>query len=252
MHKMDSSNTLTCGVCNSPDKVTVTLTIACCAKCRQFFIINMKKRFKWKPCISKCDACRFCRLEKCLKIGLKFSEGYRKNYKPQKYTADEVKDILINGNVEIAKVTENEDRGQPCTVCQKPRSADVKYQSGGSCSSCYGFFQRYKSQQLQACDNKCTLSYECSTMCFSCRYQQCLAVGLKPKVGKRRRRQKLEEEIPAKKPRLTSLTDSQTDSSSGEESDQKFDNESEFKRKRLSIAAVIAEKEHKFMVSYFH
>ena len=149
MHKMDSTNTLTCGVCNSPDKVTVTLTTSSCSKCRQFFIIKMKKRLRWKPCISKCNACRFCRLEKCLKIGLKFSEGYRKNNKPQKYTADELKDILINGNVKTAKVTKNEDHGQPCTVYHKPRSADAKFQSGGSCGPCYGFFQRYKTKNFK-------------------------------------------------------------------------------------------------------
>ena len=62
----------------------------------------------------------------------------------------------------------------------------------------------------------------------------------------------LEDETPAQKPRLTSSIDSQTDSSSGEEIEQKSEAEIESInccKLSLSIAAVIAEKEHKLMVS---
>ena len=141
--KMDSKKTLTCHVCGSSDKVRVTMTAVCCKNCRLFFRVYMNKPRKWEPCNSDCGHCRFCRLKKCLSIGLKFTEGKRKYFKPGNFSEDEVNDILINGNVEIAKVTEHEDRGQPCSVCQRPRSPNAKkevYKPKGSCNLCHKFY----------------------------------------------------------------------------------------------------------------
>ena len=254
---MDTKNMLTCYVCNSLKKVTVTSTAVCCVNCRGFFLTYMKKPRKWEQCNSGCGVCTFCRLKKCLSIGLKFTEGQRKYYKPRKYSEEEVNDILINGNVEIARVTEREDRGQPCSICQRPRSPDARgdeYQSHGSCNLCAYFFRRYQHRQLPVCDKQCMTS---PTMkCYYCRRQRCLAVGFRqrqhPKSScKRRRSRKIDQGIPAKKRRFTSPNSSYADSSSDEEREKKceIDIDSDFKKRRLSIAAVIAEKEHKLMVS---
>ena len=180
---------------------------------------------------------------------------------PRKYSEEEIKDILINGNVEIAKTAECSYHPS-CTVCQKPRDAKlVTHRPQGVCESCYKFHRRNKHQKLKSCPKNCTIDYSCTRMCFHCRYQKCLTVGLGlnswtklQEMTRGKRRRITEEEIPEKKPRFTPSIGSQTDSSSDEESEQKceVDIESEFKRRRLSIAAVIAEKEHKFMVSYFH
>ena len=303
---MEFTNILRCNVCNSTIKVTKTLTIACCVHCRNFFRENMKKRLKWKPCKSNCDACCFCRLKKCLKIGLKYSErGRGGKYIPSSFTDDEIEEILINGNVEIAKVSENRTRG-PCSVCHKQRAVDSMeaYRSNGACNSCYVFYRHYRDRKRPVCEVNIR------------RFQRCLDVGLGQRRylvvngGKLRKKQKLEEEVPAelfqhlRKPQIKSeyLTDKlheaesdeeltspaeeevpvkfynhlhqpqindchvvleqipskiprftssivSSDSSSGEESEQNIEVESEFKRRRLSIAAVIAEKEHKLMVS---
>ena len=92
-----------CQICNKPRQSKKSSAVLSCDVCRKKFRRFTTKPWKLTPCVKECvldwkkrGNCTYCRLKRCLTVGMATGDGFRAT---KKYTDEEMNDILVNRNV---------------------------------------------------------------------------------------------------------------------------------------------------------
>ena len=153
-----------------------------------------------KNCVSL--KCKYCRLKKCLSVGMTVVE---KSREAVEYTKSEINQIL-NGNYSIEVNDDDEEEELPvilpptepspskslqtdhkCTICRQIGTTD--FNGFYVCQLCVDFFQSsIEEKKIHFCSEeklgaKYCYDFQASESCSYCRMKKCLELGLNSQIG---------------------------------------------------------------------
>ena len=172
--------------------------------------------------------------------------GKGRNIEPVEYTNEQIEEVLTTGSLEDTP-DQTEDAERNCKLCSKP---NARRQYGVvSCKACRVFFFRTitKFKKLQCAENQ-----DCSDGCTYCRLKKCLNAGMNV-LAVRNTSMGRGQSVEPFNYSSAQIEEILTTGKMRDEPkmEKKEYGDIDYRHMRLATATTIAQKEGKFMVSFF-